>query len=198
MALFFTLLRIVFYKTLLERIPKWYKLNKEDAEKFPEAAFRTITYSGLWTFTCYAIFKTDLFYIPYSAWTGWIPGIQMPNDMYWVYMLEMGFYLHMMYATTYVETVRKDYVVQMLHHVLTLVLLLYSYSVRFHNIGVFVIFIHDIADILLELAKCFIYFKVMNGVPNKVADMLANITFVLFVLQWVLFRLYWFGIVGWP
>lgn len=50
--------------------------------------------------------------------------------------------------------------------------------------GLLVLFIHDFADILLELAKCFIYFKTMNGVYYKLPEVLANITFAVFVLEW--------------
>ena len=45
-------------------------------------------------------------------------------------MVEIGFYLHSVYATVYLETIRKDFFVMMLHHVLTIGLLLFSYAVR--------------------------------------------------------------------
>lgn len=61
---------------------------------------------------------------------GWRPGLPVPSDIYLGYVLQMGFYVHMIYATTYVETVRKDYAVQMIHHFLTLALLSYSLSLR--------------------------------------------------------------------
>ena len=60
----------------------------------------------------------------------WIPGTPIPADIYLIYILQLGFYIHMIYATTYIETVRKDYFVQMLHHVLTLALLGYSFVLR--------------------------------------------------------------------
>lgn len=46
-------------------------------------------------------------------------------------MTQMGFYLHCMYATVYLETIRKDFAVMMTHHVLTLGLLLFSYVIRY-------------------------------------------------------------------
>ena len=54
---------------------------------------------------------------------------------------------------------------------------------RFHVVGVLLIFIHDIGDVFLEGSKCFNYFKVQDGRPNKCAEMIANIGFLLFAAQ---------------
>ena len=42
----------------------------------------------------------------------------------------MGFYVHCVYASLFIETIRRDFAVLMIHHFLTLGLLGYSYSVR--------------------------------------------------------------------
>lgn len=52
------------------------------------------------------------------------------SGIHWLYMVQMGFYLHCAYATIYLETIRRDFVVLMLHHLLTLGLLMFSYVVR--------------------------------------------------------------------
>ena len=45
-------------------------------------------------------------------------------------MVQIGLYLHSVYAIVYLETIRKDFFVMILHHVLTIGLLLFSYAVR--------------------------------------------------------------------
>lgn len=60
----------------------------------------------------------------------WHPGIPIPSKLHWLYMVQMGFYIHCAYASIYLETIRRDFVVLMMHHVLTLGLLMFSYVVR--------------------------------------------------------------------
>ena len=60
----------------------------------------------------------------------WEHDMTIGPGLHWLYMFEMGFYLHSIYATVYLETIRKDFVVMMLHHLLTFGLLLFSYAIR--------------------------------------------------------------------
>ena len=56
-------------------------------------------------------------------------------------------------------------------------------SLRFHVIGVYLIFIHDIGDVFLEGSKCFNYLKVQNGKINKRVELCANVGFIIFAIQ---------------
>ena len=60
-----------------------------------------------------------------------VTGAPVPSELYWLYMLQMGFYVHCVYASTFLETIRRDYTLLMLHHFLTLALLSYSFAVRY-------------------------------------------------------------------
>ena len=62
--------------------------------------------------------------------TGWLPTEPVGSSIYWLNMLEVGFYLHCLYAMVYLEPRRKDFVVMMLHHVLVIFALLTSYTFR--------------------------------------------------------------------
>lgn len=48
---------------------------------------------------------------------------------------------------------RKDWLESMVHHVATVILLVYSYYVNFTRVGVMVLLVHDVSDIFLEAAK---------------------------------------------
>jgi ceramide synthetase len=83
---------------------------------------------------------------------------------------------------------------------------------RYHKIGIMVIFVHDITDIFLEFAKCNYYLKNRNGKFYALNDGLSTVAFALFAGSWFapiicycfirhfhchvfsrfLFRLYWF------
>ena len=56
--------------------------------------------------------------------------MSIPDDIKWIYLIECGFYFHSIYATLFMDTKRKDFVVMLVHHVLTLVLLIFSYVTR--------------------------------------------------------------------
>lgn len=75
---------------------------------------------------CEKLVKLCIFRIP----SDWHPGVSIQPALHWLYMVQMGFYLHCAYATIYLETIRRDFVVLMMHHVLTLGLLMFSYIVR--------------------------------------------------------------------
>lgn len=60
----------------------------------------------------------------------WVPGVKMPTAIYWLYMFQMGLYTHCIHACLFIDEIRKDFVMMMLHHFLTLGLLSYSYGVR--------------------------------------------------------------------
>ena len=61
---------------------------------------------------------------------------------------------------------------------------MFMYSYRVHNVGLLVLFMHDIGDVTLELSKTILYFKTRNGVDHKLPEVLANCSFVIFVLEW--------------
>lgn len=60
----------------------------------------------------------------------WKKGMDVPTDIAIAYLLQCSFYGHSIYATAYMDTWRKDSVVMLLHHVVTLTLIALSYAFR--------------------------------------------------------------------
>ena len=54
----------------------------------------------------------------------------VPWDIAAAYLLQGSFYGHSIYATLYMDAWRKDSVVMLIHHVVTLVLIVSSYAFR--------------------------------------------------------------------
>jgi len=110
-----------------------------------------------------------------------------------MYFVQCGFYLHSVYATIYMDHKRKDFYAMLIHHVLTMALIFVSYATRYHKVGLLVLFVHDITDIWLELAKAlhYLYFRKGNRECPR-WETAANGCFAMFVLCWFLFRLYWY------
>ncbi len=60
----------------------------------------------------------------------WDPTLRVEPLAYWLYMTQIGFYIHCVYATMCIETIRRDFFVLIMHHLLTISLLAFSYLVR--------------------------------------------------------------------
>ena len=61
---------------------------------------------------------------------------------------------------------------------------LFTSYLRFHYVGLVLLFLHDIGDVLLEFGKTCKYFSELDGKKISIADLLANVVFAVFTLQW--------------
>ncbi|NXV85226.1 CERS1 synthase, partial [Calonectris borealis] len=105
-------------------------LQPKDAAKMPESAWKLLFYTLSWSYGVYLLFFTDypFFYDPPSVFYDWKKGMDVPTDIAIAYLLQCSFYGHSIYATAYMDTWRKDSVVMLLHHVVTLTLIAFSYA----------------------------------------------------------------------
>ena len=69
------------------------------------------------------------------------------------YLVALGFALHSLLFHALVSKRRHDYWEMGLHHVVTVLLVLFSYAGGLHRIGALVLFLHDVPDIFVYLAK---------------------------------------------
>ncbi|GER42188.1 LAG1 longevity assurance homolog 2 [Striga asiatica] len=100
-----------------------------------------------------------------------------------IYMCQCGFYMYGIAALLVWETRRKDFSVMMSHHIVTLILIAFSYLTRFFRIGAVILALHDASDIFMEAAKTFKYAEIEIG---------ASVSFGLFALSWLVLRLIYF------
>ncbi|XP_027014499.1 ceramide synthase 1 [Tachysurus fulvidraco] len=173
---------------------QWCRLHPKDVVKMPESAWKLVFYTVSWSYCAYLLFFCNygFFHNPSSVFHNWKSGMQVPTDIAFAYLIQGSFYGHSIYATIYMDAWRKDSAVMLLHHFITLALIAFSYAFRFHNIGLLVLFLHDINDILLEFTKLNVYFKIRGGKSHMINDVLSSVGFVGFGITWFCFRLYWF------
>ncbi|KAJ4965041.1 hypothetical protein NE237_016890 [Protea cynaroides] len=100
-----------------------------------------------------------------------------------LYMCQCGFYTYSIAALLTWETRRKDFSIMMSHHIITVILIGYSYITRFFRIGSIVLALHDASDVFLESAKISKYSE---------KEFAASLLFGLFVLSWLMLRLIFF------
>ncbi|XP_047706501.1 ceramide synthase 1 isoform X1 [Prionailurus viverrinus] len=193
-ALGWTALRSAATARLFRPLAKRCRLQPRDAAKMPESAWKFLFYLGAWSYSAYLLFGTDypFFHDPPSVFYDWTSGMAVPRDIAAAYLLQGSFYGHSIYATLYMDAWRKDSVVMLVHHVVTLVLIVSSYAFRYHNVGILVLFLHDISDVQLEFTKLNVYFKSRGGSHHRLHALASDLGCLSFCLSWFWFRLYWF------
>lgn len=194
-AIIITISRHILQPTIINKIPIWLKLNQESIDKMPECIWRLTFYTLAWLYTFKVMCFSDypLLDNHHYIWrTVYGPAAPVPHDVYIAYLMQCAFYIHSVYGNIVLDVQRADFRALMLHHVVTLSLLLFSYAARYHNCGMVIIFLHDVCDIFLELAKCFNYNIFRNGVKNVRAESFSLMMFIIFTILWIWLRLYWF------
>ena len=78
-------------------------------------------------------------------------------------MISMSFYWSLAVSQFY-DVKRKDFWQMFIHHIATLLLLAFSWVCNLHRIGSLVLFLHDCADIFLEVI--FVYFSFIPFFPS--------------------------------
>ncbi|XP_033112369.1 ceramide synthase 1-like [Anneissia japonica] len=195
LACVWTCVRHFFTQYIFKPLTYKLQLTTVNAAKFPESAWRCMFYTLSWTYAAYVIFFCGyrVFYEPNIIFKGWTVGSKVSSEIYWLYAVQASFYLHSMFATIFLDVWRSDSLVLCIHHVLTLVLITFSYTVRYHVLGSLVLLCHDCNDIFLELAKCCIYFKPRkNGTKVEIYETLGNTSFAIFFVSWCITRMYWY------
>ncbi|VUZ40460.1 unnamed protein product [Hymenolepis diminuta] len=200
-AVAFTVARYICVISLLRtRIGK--KFNTEQSQKKAMTPlWNTISYAFLFSveaFTLYNYGYNDFIY-PLCIFKeihfrhGYFDD-PTPLQYYWLYMFQIGYYVHSFYATIRLDVKRKDTYVILIHHVLTIALLSFSFFAKFHRIGLMVLFLHDISDVILELGKFLIALRSNYPEYASTLEHVANFLFAIFVLSWFYLRIYLFPI----
>ncbi|KAH9292357.1 hypothetical protein KI387_012354, partial [Taxus chinensis] len=201
-ALMFPIVRFVLDRFLLERLGKLLLLGSSEGlsqqeqkkwkkrhEKFKESAWKCVYYLSAELFELVAIYKESWFTDTQKFWVG--PGDQVWPDqkvktkLKTLYVYAAGFYTYSFFAAIFWETRRSDFVLTILHHVATVVVIILSYVLRFARIGSVVLAIHDATDVIMEFSKMLRYIGY---------DFLPSITFVIFAISWFVLRLVYFPI----
>ncbi|KAL3316034.1 Ceramide synthase 1 [Cichlidogyrus casuarinus] len=209
-ALIFTAIRKVYNIIVIKPLSRKLKLSAINSQKLITSAWFVLAYAFLWLVTLKVVLFSgrDDFYQPLKIFAELVPELgyfrkPIPDDIYWLYAIQWGFYLHaLMGLFSSEDGWREDRYVLCLHHVITIALLSFSMFAKFHRIGTLVLFMHDINDVFLEFGKANVYIKFRNNKYHAWHDSVGGLSYVAFVLSWIVTRLYWFPmkvlyITGW-
>ncbi|KAL7677691.1 hypothetical protein ACOME3_003930 [Neoechinorhynchus agilis] len=88
------------------------------------------------------------------------------------------------------DVIRKDFAVILVHHCVTILLIICSYGVRYHRAGLLVLLCHDLNDVFLEGTKALTNLHSKRYERHIDAGKLVGMA--LFTVSWIYFRLYKF------
>ncbi|XP_003379084.1 transmembrane 9 superfamily member 3 [Trichinella spiralis] len=194
LAVVLTGLRFMFVRFICRPLAKYWRLTAEISGKLPESLWNLTMYLFLWLNTCWTLVRTDrwkYFTDPLSIWN-FSRDRLIPYEVDIVYLTQTAFYVHATYGTIFMEQWRKDSKVMVFHHLLAITLLSFSWAARYDQVGILVLFLHDVSDVFLECAKIFKYLKFRDNTHYSFCEFLSNASFVIFTASWFIFRLYWF------
>jgi len=100
------------------------------------------------------------------------------------YQVELGAYLHQLMWT---EVSRSDSLEMIVHHLTTILLIVFSYLTNFSRFGSVILLLHDLADVFLESAKVFNYTSKAPG--HHFAKHLCDVLFATFAITFFITRL---------
>ena len=95
------------------------------------------------------------------------------------YIFELSCYWSMLFSQ-FVDVQRKDFLEMFVHHLATILLIIFSYTCNLIRGGTLVLIVHDCADVFMEAAKMFKYTKWQRG---------CDVCFGIFFLVWTVTRL---------
>lgn len=114
----------------------------------------------------------------------------VPDDtIVWAYlMLQLGLWMATLVRCVREHPRRKDHREMLVHHVVTILLVSYGIGRGHGRIGALVVYLHDVSDVVLDLAKLSNYLKYEGPAYWYCTELLFG-TVLLFA--WPFYRLWW-------
>ncbi|KAM0746817.1 longevity assurance proteins LAG1/LAC1 [Meredithblackwellia eburnea MCA 4105] len=168
---------------VLRPLAKWSGLKKRAKQtRFMEQAYAVLYNLCTASLGLYVMknngswfYKTDAFWIDYPHW-------RMKPEVKYYYLLQAAYWLQQMIVLGLrLEKPRSDYYQLIIHHLVTLWLIGWSYAINLTVIGVAVFISMDVPEIFLAGSKCLNYVGLQHT---------SEVSFVALLLVWTYMRHY--------
>ena len=166
---------------------RWIKRRvKQDkptkSEKLMETTWRAVYYAGTCWYGMSILYKKQWLWDTRYCWYDY-PHHHVEDDVRRFYMVQLTYYWFLTCSQIYGDSTKKrsDFWEMLIHHIATISLICFSWVLNMVRAGMLVLVIHDIADLLLEIAKMCKYSNYQKA---------CNVMFAIFVFTWIYTRLY--------
>lgn len=194
--------------------------------KFASCAFKCAFFVVMGSFE-YALLSEQDFTPTWLFGTGstancWKENYEMPIELTQLFMVSLGYHLHSTIYHCCILERRSDFGEMLLHHALTLWLMVLSYLEGFSRIGLLIVFLNDVPDIFVYLTKslgdtvfvktsivsygflvmAYFYFRLVvfpiSVLPSLLyesrMDLVALVLYAGFLIALFLLHAYWFSL----
>ncbi|KAF2843724.1 longevity assurance proteins LAG1/LAC1 [Patellaria atrata CBS 101060] len=183
----FTGLRVVVMDYVLIPFARWGGIRKEKAMvRLAEQGWLLVYYSVFWTLGMYIMYNSDYWLNLKELWTDF-PTRSTSGLMKWYYLVQFAFWIQQIIVVN-IEERRNDYHQMFTHHIITCILMLFSYGYYQTKVGNLILSLMDLVDIVLPLAKILKYFRFQTA---------CDVAFGVFILTWVVTRHIFYPMVCW-
>nr|XP_023653417.1 ceramide synthase 6 [Paramormyrops kingsleyae] len=164
-------------------IQRWFRQRRNQEKPstltlFCESMWRFTYYLYIFTYGVQFLNKTTWIWNTKYCWYSY-PYQPLTVDLHYYYVLQLSFYLSMLFMQ-FTDIRKKDFLLILMHHLATILLVTFSYVNNMVRVGSLVMCLHDAADVLMEAAKMANYAKCQR---------VCNVIFVMFALVFVSSRL---------
>ena len=182
------------YHKLFSKIPCVFRLFSNDMpsnvrRKFHENLWYSVWHTlsflvNLWILLNSAWFKPLFLYLDYEQLYRDYESHELEPPVRLFYLVSLGFWTSCLLFLG-IETIRKDALQMLIHHIVTVTLIGVSFLSNYHRFGLVVLILHDVVDIFLYIAKCFTYKKIRLG---------SDVFFAVFAVVFLIARLILFPV----
>ena len=117
-------------------------------------------------------------------WELWRISYDVP--VHGLYLLQAAVWISTCFSHVCLEERRRDYILMLAHHVVTIGLVWLSYTFNFVAVGVVTMFIHDASDVFIDLMKLSNYLQ-LEGLRGF---FIVETCYVANLVSWAYVRLY--------
>ncbi|KAI0234037.1 Ceramide synthase 5, partial [Massospora cicadina] len=129
--------------------------NEKVAFKFRNTSFRLFLNATICSAGLLSAYNSPWFFDPEAWFEGW-PNAPLSAFNRAHYLVDAGAYLFQL-GYVHFEPRQSDYRMMVVHHLVTLLLIVASFAINQCRVGEVVMLLHDICDPVLELAKLCLY-----------------------------------------
>ncbi|XP_051282612.1 ceramide synthase 5 [Dicentrarchus labrax] len=167
----------------VRKIQRWFRVRRNQdrpsiQKKFCESMWRFTFYLGIFIYAICHLWVSPWMWDTRQCWHNY-PFQPVSHGQYNYYVAELAFYCSLMFSQ-FIDIKRKDFMIMLVHHLATILLITFSYANNMLRAGTLVMCVHDASDIFLEAAKLANYAKFQR---------LCDGLFVVFSISFFLTRL---------